>query len=114
MGREDWYRSEAGNGDTNMVVDLEDLLLVRGELRRGAFECCEDGMGLGAKAHTRASLLHCLTGVLNLVDPPLQKGISCQIVKNTRCRRGRGSETACLKQHRIGMVCTRSAPEDSM
>ena len=96
-----------------MVIDLENLLLVGGELRRRAFESCQNSMCLGPQTHTGATLLHCLTGIFNLVDPSLQRAIRVQngamvLPMGGRVRVNKsGKET----MFRVGVI--RSRPVDS-
>lgn len=61
---------EAGDGDADVVVDLEDLLLVGGELGVGLVDAGQHHVGLGSEADRRRPLLHRLHRVLNLEQPP--------------------------------------------
>lgn len=61
---------EAGDGDADVVVDLEDLLLVGGELVVGLVDAGQDDVGPGSEADRGGALLHGLHGVLHLEEPP--------------------------------------------
>ena len=62
--------NKAGDGDTNMIVNLEDLLLVGRELAARALQRRHDRVFIRSKPDRCAALLHCLESVLNLVDAP--------------------------------------------
>ena len=57
---------EAGDGDSHMVIDGEDLLLVGGEVARGSLEGDQHGVSVRLQGHGGGALLHSLHGVLNL------------------------------------------------
>ena len=57
LGNTRAHRSETRDGDADMVVDFEHLLLVRSELRGGALEGGQHGVGLGAKPDAGAAFL---------------------------------------------------------
>mmetsp|Transcript_31559 Transcript_31559/g.79823 ORF Transcript_31559/g.79823 Transcript_31559/m.79823 type:complete len:301 (+) Transcript_31559:309-1211(+) len=63
-------RGQPRDGDAHVVVHLEDLLLVAGQLARRALERGQHHVRLAAQAHCGASLLHRLHGILDLVEPP--------------------------------------------
>ena len=62
--------SEAGDGDADVVVNFEDLLLVRGEFGVGLVDACENHVRLGSETDRRRALLHRLHRVLHLEQPP--------------------------------------------
>lgn len=57
---------EAGNGDADVVVDLEDLLLVGGEFGVSLVDACQHDVGFGSEADSGGTLFDCLHGVLHL------------------------------------------------
>lgn len=59
---------EAGDRNTDVVVNADELLLVRGELAGGTLEREEHGVRLGAQADGCRALLDGLEGVLDLVE----------------------------------------------
>ena len=61
---------EASDGDADVVVDLEDLLLVGGELGVGLVNAGQHHVRLGSEPDRRRPLLHRLHRVLNLEQPP--------------------------------------------
>jgi len=71
--------SEAGDGDADVVVDLEDLLLVRGEFGVGLVDACENHVRLGSETDRRRALLHRLHRILHLEQPP--RGAPCRHVR---------------------------------
>ena len=66
-------RRQARNGNTDVVVNTDQLLLVRGELARRALEREQHGVRLGTDADRRRALLDCLEGVLDLVQLALRR-----------------------------------------
>lgn len=70
---------ETGNGDTDVVVDLEDLLLVGGELGIGLVDAGQHDVGLGSEPNRRRALLDGFHGVLHLEQPP--GGAPCRHVR---------------------------------
>lgn len=56
-----------------MVVNVDQLLLVRRELASRALEGEEDGMGTGAQSDSRTSLLDGLERVLDLMQLALRR-----------------------------------------
>ena len=62
--------NKAGDGDADMIVNLEDLLLVGRELAARALQRRHDRVFIRSKPDRCAALLHCLESVLNLVDAP--------------------------------------------
>jgi len=61
---------QAGDANADVVVDLEDLFLVRRQLRRGALQRRHDRKVVRPQADARTALLHRLHCILNLVDAP--------------------------------------------
>lgn len=57
---------EPSDCDANMVIDFEDLLLMRRELRLGFVDASEDDMGARSESNCGGALLHCFHGVLYL------------------------------------------------
>mmetsp|Transcript_44677 Transcript_44677/g.95070 ORF Transcript_44677/g.95070 Transcript_44677/m.95070 type:complete len:295 (-) Transcript_44677:81-965(-) len=64
---------EAGDAHGDVIVDLEYLLLVGGQLGHGALERADDRVGVGAEGDARGSLLHGLHGVLHLEEAALRR-----------------------------------------
>ena len=62
--------NKAGDGDADMIVNLEDLLLVGRELAARALQRRHDRVFIRSKPDRCAALLYCLESVLNLVDAP--------------------------------------------
>merc|ERR1740128_970146 len=62
---------EAGDGDSHMVINREDLLLVGGEVARGSLEGDQHGVSVGLQGHGGGTLLYGLHGVFNLMQTPL-------------------------------------------
>jgi len=71
--------SEVGDGDADVVVDLEDLLLVRGEFKVGLVDACENYVRLGSETDRCRSLLHRLHRILHQEQPT--HGASCRHVR---------------------------------
>lgn len=67
---------ETGNGDADVVINLEDLLLVGRELGIGLVDAGQHNVGLGSEPYRRRALLHGLHGVLHLEQPP--RGAPCR------------------------------------
>jgi hypothetical protein len=61
-------RRQARNGNTNVVVNTDQLLLVRRELAGRTLEREQHGVGLGAQTDGGRTLLDGLEGVLDLVE----------------------------------------------
>lgn len=61
---------ETSNGDADVVIDLEDLLLVRRELGIGLVYTGQYHMGLGSEPYGGRTLLHGFHGVLHLEQTP--------------------------------------------
>ncbi len=57
---------ESGNGDADVIIDLEDLLLMRGELRVSLVHASQNHMALRSQPYRRRALLHSLHRVLHL------------------------------------------------
>mmetsp|Transcript_63624 Transcript_63624/g.186670 ORF Transcript_63624/g.186670 Transcript_63624/m.186670 type:complete len:217 (-) Transcript_63624:30-680(-) len=70
LGQDSRIRGESGDADAKVVVDLEDLLLVRGQLRLRLPEGRDDDVRARAETQHRRALLHGLHGVLHLEDAP--------------------------------------------
>lgn len=64
---------QPSDSDTDVVVDLDQLLLVGCELARRALEREEDGVGFGPQSDGGGALLHGLEGVLDLVELALRR-----------------------------------------
>ena len=64
-------RREARNGHANVLINLDNLFLVRGELAGGALESAKHHVRATAKAHGTRTLLYGLHSVLHLVQPTL-------------------------------------------
>ncbi|KAL6133258.1 hypothetical protein ACLB2K_065495 [Fragaria x ananassa] len=62
------FSSESDNGDADVVVDLENLLLVRRELGVGLVDACHDHVGLRSEANCHRALLHVLHGLVDLEE----------------------------------------------
>merc|ERR1719447_2228105 len=63
--------SKTCNGDSHMVINWENLLLMRGEVTGSSFEGNQDCVGVGFQANCGGTLLHCLHGILNLMKSTL-------------------------------------------
>jgi hypothetical protein len=57
---------KTGNDNAHVRVNLEDLVLVRGQLVVRALQAKENGVRLGNQAQSRAALLHGFASVLDL------------------------------------------------
>lgn len=57
---------QTSNSDGDVIVNFEDFLLVGGQFVHGAFECAEDGVGVGAQADAGGSLFDGFHCVFNL------------------------------------------------
>lgn len=64
---------QAGNGNADMVINLDKLLLVGRELSRRALEGQQDGVRFGAQADSCRALLDGFLGVFNLVQATLRR-----------------------------------------
>jgi hypothetical protein len=62
--------NKAGDGDADMIINLEDLLLVGRELAARAFQRRHDRVFIRSEPDRCAALLYCLKSILNLVDAP--------------------------------------------
>ena len=57
---------ETGDADPQARVDVEDLLLVRAQLRHGPLQGAQDCVRFGAQADRGGALLHRLHGIFDL------------------------------------------------
>lgn len=85
-------RRKTRNGNTDVVVNTDQLLLVRGEFAGGALERQEDRMRLGADTDRGRALLDGLEGVLDLVELALRR---LRWVRYVYGRGGLGWSTRC-------------------
>lgn len=69
-GKNTAVRGETGDGHADVVVNLEDLALMGGEVGGGLVDGGEDDVGGGAKADGGGPLLDGLHGVLHLEQTP--------------------------------------------
>ena len=61
---------EAGDGDADVVVDFEDLLLVRRQLGVSLVNASQDHVSLRSEPDRRRALFHSFHCVLHLEQPP--------------------------------------------
>jgi hypothetical protein len=64
--------SKARDGTAYMVIDWEDLLLIRSKFRWSGPDSCYHGILLGSQTNNAASLLDSLHCILNLEQSPLR------------------------------------------
>lgn len=64
---------EAGDSDSNMIVNLEDLLLVRGKFGVGLVYACQHHMALRSQPYRSRALLHRLHSILHLEETPRRR-----------------------------------------
>ena len=70
-------RSQTSDGDTDVIIQGEDLLLVRRQITGGSFQGHQHGVRVGLQPHGGGALLHGLHGVLHLQDKqPHHRSIS--------------------------------------
>ena len=58
--------SQASNGDSNMVINGQDLLLMAGQLTGSSLQSNQHSVGVGLEPHCSRALLDCLHGIFNL------------------------------------------------
>ena len=59
-------RSQASDGDSNMIINGEDLLLMAGQLTGSSLQSNQHCVGVGLKADSCGTLLDSFHGILNL------------------------------------------------
>jgi len=69
-GKNTTISSKSSNGDADVVIDLEDLALMGGELGLGLVYAGQDDVGFGSEANCSRALIHCFHGILHLEQPP--------------------------------------------
>jgi len=73
---------ESRNTNTDVVIDLEQLLLVRGELRLLHANSSQNNVVLAAKSYACTSLLNSLHGIFNLSQHKGQKVSVTSLLEN--------------------------------
>jgi hypothetical protein len=59
-------RSQTSDGDSNMVINREDLLLMAGKLTGSSLQSNQHSVGVGLEANSCGTLLDSFHGILNL------------------------------------------------
>ena len=61
---------KASNGESDVIINLEDLLLVRRKLGISLIDASQNHMGFRSESYCSGTLLHGLHRVLDLEEPP--------------------------------------------